>query len=341
MIMNHSEYIKKLENKGLLNEWKIKSTYIKSRIPITIEHRCGNYSKDISPSNFLMNGCTCPLCLEEEKHNNFVKKVKEQVGNSHKVLGRYTKNDKNILMYHEGCKEEYSITPVNFYKRGVPERCPKCAGNERRSTEQFKEEVKKIYGNKFIVKGNYVNSKTDISIYHTECGRTFNIKPYHFKEGNGCTLCNMEDKKSICEKRIEDILISEGINYKFEGTIRGLQSTRRLNQKFTFDFIIPEYNLVIEYDGKQHFKPRQGNIKKFKACRRADLDKNEQMFKKKVIYVRIPYTISNKNLDSFINHLIENKGILNNDDKFLKELNIYYMNNINKINVNTKSYFNI
>ena len=58
-----------------------------------------------------------------------------------------------------------------------------------------------------------------------------------------------------------------------------------------FDFYLKKYNLLIEFDGEQHFKPltRFGGNKKFKQALKRDIIKNDYAFKEEINLLRIPY----------------------------------------------------
>lgn len=58
-----------------------------------------------------------------------------------------------------------------------------------------------------------------------------------------------------------------------------------------FDFYLPEYNMCIEFDGIQHFKPieRFGGIDGFKKTKQNDKTKNIYCDKNNIKLLRIKY----------------------------------------------------
>ena len=64
------------------------------------------------------------------------------------------------------------------------------------------------------------------------------------------------------------------------------------NQPLRFDFYLPDYNTIIEYDGKQHFKPIQyfGGEEGFKKRQFYDSFKNNWCKQNNIKIIRIPYT---------------------------------------------------
>ena len=63
-----------------------------------------------------------------------------------------------------------------------------------------------------------------------------------------------------------------------------------------FDFYLPKYNLCIEFDGKQHFKPNNffGGISGFLETVRKDTIKNYFCEDNKIDLLRISYKEFNK-----------------------------------------------
>src|SRR5690606_10483275 len=100
----------------------------------------------------------------------------------------------------------------------------------------------------------YINLGTPIKI---KCKKhdLFIQKPGNHLKGRGCLKCRHKN-----EALIGDILNKFNISYVFQQYIK----TDVLN--FKFDYWLPEYNLVIEYNGEQHYKPvRFGNMSEEEA----------------------------------------------------------------------------
>ena len=108
--------------------------------------------------------------------------------------------------------------------------------------------------------------------------------------GGGCEKCNIQ---SVGEELIMSIL-SE---YKISFIHNWNNHNCFLNKaKAKFDFYIKKFNLIIEYDGEQHFKPVQyGNMTKlealnqFKLRKKYDKIKDIWAKKNKINLLRIKY----------------------------------------------------
>lgn len=64
--------------------------------------------------------------------------------------------------------------------------------------------------------------------------------------GGGCPICSM----SKGEKRIANYLENQNIEYIYEKEYDGLIGTGGGN--LSYDFFLPEYNMLIEYQGQFH-----------------------------------------------------------------------------------------
>lgn len=116
------------------------------------------------------------------------------------------------------------------------------------STAEFIEKAIKIHGNKYdYSKVNYVNPKTNVCIIcpiHSE----FNIKPINHIQGIGCPKCN----ESKLEEEIRYLLDENKIKYVEQKTFSWLKSKQNY---LRLDFYLEDYNIAIECQGEQHFKP--------------------------------------------------------------------------------------
>ena len=147
-----------------------------------------------------------------------------------------------------------------------------CRGKNRKTSEQFISECKELYGDKYDYSNVvYVNKNTKVSIICNKCGKEFLMTPHnHLTHKEECPYC----KTSKLETSVENILMENSIEYEqqkvFDWFIDG-KSIKRL------DFYLPEYNIAIECQGLQHFKPIEwfGGIEAFNSLVERDkLKKN-------------------------------------------------------------------
>jgi len=232
------------------DEYEVLSTYIKSSIKILMKHNTCGHEWEIVPNTFLSHKRRCPKCNGgvSVAHDYYVNKVQEISGNDYEVLGKYINNHTHILMRHVLCGNTFETRPRVFINGS---RCPHCFKNKKKTTEEFKSEVKSLVGDEYVVLDKYVNNKTKITFQHKKCGKSYQVTPKDFtkKNGNRCPYC----KRSLGEECINAILQKSSIDYQW-----GYKDKRCKNERILeFDFIVYLENgsfCLIEFDGRLHDK---------------------------------------------------------------------------------------
>lgn len=120
-------------------------------------------------------------------HEQFVDEVKSLVNEEYSILGVYSKGHDKIGFKHNQCGYVYEVRASAFLYGA---RCPKCARNIKKTTEEFKQEVKNLVGNEYEVVSNYVSNHIKVKMFHKECNRTYEVTPGHFlTTGRRCPYC--------------------------------------------------------------------------------------------------------------------------------------------------------
>ena len=132
--------------------------------------------------------------------------------------------------------------------------CPKCGGSQKRTAEEFIKEAAIIHGNKYdYSKVNYINSKVKVEIVCPSHGSFWQTPNNHLK-GASCPIC----KSSHGERRIRNFLTENKILFEEQKKFDNLYAVKRTGMAFnvflSYDFFIPEKNLLIEYNGRQHYE---------------------------------------------------------------------------------------
>jgi len=269
------------------NEYTVLGKYINSRTKILMRHEVCGTEWEITPGNFL-HGYRCPECYGTKKltQKDFEGRVAAMYGDDYTVLGIYVNNQTKILMHHNKCGNSWKITPSDFHN-GYG--CPYCAGNKKKTDKQFKKEVFDLLGDEYTFLDSYVNANTKLRVVHNICGTEYLVTPHNFLTDRRCPFC----KSSKGENKVADFLIKNRIKFETEHMFEDLKDKKHLR----FDFYLPEYNICIEYDGKQHFKPATfGGISKeraeenLKICQKRDKMKTEYCKENGITLIRIPYT---------------------------------------------------
>lgn len=161
---------------------------------------------------------------------------------------------------------EFWQTPYN-HTRG--QGCQKCGGSYVPTTEEWIASVNEVHGGKYdYTNVTYVNSATKVCIICPEHGEFWQTPNHHIR-GVGCPKCNL----SHLERDVMNYLDEVEITYDYQKRFNWLG-------KQSLDFYLPDYNVGIECQGKQHFFPIDFAGKGVEwACK--EFDENILRYKKK------------------------------------------------------------
>lgn len=238
----------------------------------------------------IKQGClNCSRAKRIDTKNDFIKKAKKRHGDRYEYNNVIYKNSKTNIRIN--CKKhgEFLQTP-NMHTRG--EGCPKCAVDTQASKMSLGREVfilksRKIHGEKYNYSlVDYRQNKKHVIIICDTHGE-FEQLPCNHMKGFGCYKCG----QSYGEAKISDTLTKWNVNFIKEKTFNGCENPET-KYKLRFDFYIPERNLIIEFDGLQHFFAVKhfGGKEGFKQRLQRDRFKNNWCKDNSVNLVRIPYT---------------------------------------------------
>lgn len=180
--------------------------------------------------------------------------------------------------------------------------CPTCASTARaaRSSNQrdvaaqtFTIKATAVHGSLYdYSKSVYVNIHTKLEIICRDHGSFWQIPAAHL-QGQGCPHCANDRRAAFAESKGEMAITTwldvNEIRYEkqkmFEGCVDALP--------LRFDFYVPSLNLVIEFDGAQHFefvKKFHGTEEGFERCKRRDAIKNQYTEDHNIELLRIKYS---------------------------------------------------
>jgi len=180
------------------------------------------------------------------KTKDFIKKaikIHGDIYNYSKVEYKGSKEKICIICPKHG---EFWQTPNNHLSN---QGCPKCSidnitNKNKFTTAFFIEKSKKVHGDKYnYSKVEYVNSKTKICIICPIHGEFLQAPNKHLL-GQGCPLCS----ESKLEEETRILLENNKIRFEYQKRFDWLG-------KKSLDFYLPDYNIAIECQGKQHFIP--------------------------------------------------------------------------------------
>jgi hypothetical protein len=171
--------------------------------------------------------------------------------------------------------------------------CPTCAGVGK-STIDFIRESMEIHNNKYSYKkACYTGNRIKVEIICPKHGSFFQIPNSHLS-GKGCPRC----KISRGEIEVIKVLIRNNIKYFYQKMFDDCRNPKSGNL-FKYDFYLPQHNLLIEYDGPQHFsngkfKGYESSEEELKDTQYRDGIKTKYAEDNKIGLLRIKYTDRNR-----------------------------------------------
>ena len=162
----------------------------------------------------------------------------------------YVKSSIKVKIRCNICNTEFWQTPNNHLNG---QGCPKCNVLENHKKQlkpqsQFLKEVKQIHGDKYdYSKVEYLGRNIPILIKCNECGKIFKIRPCQHLRGQGCLYCHRIMSKG--ERKIAKLLKKYKVEYITQKRFEDCKDKHCL----PFDFYLPDYDICIEYQGKQHY----------------------------------------------------------------------------------------
>jgi hypothetical protein len=178
--------------------------------------------------------------------------------------------------------------------------CGKQAINNKKqfTTEEFISKISDLKGLNFDK--TVYKSKREKVIVTCLIHGDYETKAEILLKGHGCRKCSSVNSRG--EKDIESWLEENNILFIPQKQFKNCIGERK--RRLSFDFYIPEKNLCIEFDGKQHFKSIEywGGEEGLKRRQQSDKIKTEFCQKNNINLLRVSYSenIREKLLSSLI-----------------------------------------
>lgn len=259
---------------------------------------CHKHGEFWSRPDHLLNGHGCLKCayeLKASKQRLSEEEVKDRIN---KIFnGKY---DTSKLKYNNINEKVILICPIHGEFKSSPQHlfkghsCPKCGNVGRKTTESFKEELNKVFGDEYTYdKLVYKNNATKVIVTCKKHG-DFESLPTHLLHGHGCPHCS---NTSTMERKVKEILTEKNVEFTHQKRFDWLD-------KLSLDFFLPQYNIAIECQGVQHFGPVEyfGGENAFKRQIERDLLKKKLCLEHgiKVKYINYNEEINEKLKDILV-----------------------------------------
>lgn len=247
-----------------------------------IHYVCGNAFLK-RPHDVVNKKSGCPYCFGNKPAKYNEKYVIENIEYPYKYIKGYQGFSKKCTFYCEKCNSEFEQTP----RRIIVEKiygC-NCCVTKKKTHQEFLDTLGEETLKEYEVLEEYVNIDSKIQFKHKVCDTIFSLTPYQFvtrHKKQYCPICYY--KKSGGEITIAKFLEENQIDYQKEFIFPDLP-------RYRYDFFVPSFNMVLEFDGAQHFYPINffGGQKGFEEQQKRDQVKNQYCLNHNITILRIPY----------------------------------------------------
>lgn len=283
------------EYKGMTKElvWKCK--------------KCGNIFKRSfgnvkSKSSFYCRDCA--LRIGSDMSRFTIQEVENTLKErGYELLSDYV-NSTTKISFEDKCGYKYCMTLDDFKHCGTPYKWVK---SNPYSIENIKLFIELNNLNVELLEDEYINYYEKMKFKCT-CGEVYYESLSHLIYDNK-TRCNKcSQKQSSISQKTEEYLIANNIVYIKEKTFNDLKSEK--GQYLRYDYYLPNKNILIEVDGKQHYiHSKQGYFTKevVEEIQKRDYIKNEYAKQSNIKLIRLKYDLFDSDL-----YKIKLEAILNN-----------------------------
>lgn len=292
---------------------ELASEYLGSSKPATFHHKDCGHTWETRPNLILRaKGLGCAKCkyanarlTHEEFSSNIAKRYKGDIVIMDTV--RYVSGNTKMHFIHSKCGKESLEVASKLYKTGTCHHCKGNSGTRIGTTANFIVKLRETYNGEYELspESEYTGAHNKVTITHTTCGHTWDVRASHILHTSGCPMCNL----SKGEKIIKEILDELGCSYKREVLMEGCKSSRLL--PFDFGIYSEDGSLLylVEYDGEQHFQAFDhfGGQRKLESTQRNDTIKNTYCESNGITLIRFKYTDSTQHINTTLNTFLQEK----------------------------------
>lgn len=245
----HEQFI--LQMKMINSSIDILSKYEKDNIKVKCRCKVCGFEWEAKPSN-LLQGKGCKQChfkmlskIKTKSHEQFIDEL-HGINQDIEVLSAYSGVKRRV-----NCKclihnQEFSMSAGHLLRGETS--CKECINIKfhlcgLKTHEQFIKELFEVNSHVEVL-GKYDGARNSIEVKCLKCGHVWSPIADSLLHGYGCPKC----KRSKGEEKIEKYLINKNIKFESQKKFSDLKNTLPLS----YDFYLPDYNVLIEYQGQFH-----------------------------------------------------------------------------------------
>lgn len=263
-----------------------------------IEIICKTHGVFTQTPNSHLSGRGCGICSDQRKTSSsitFINKSNHIHNNKYNYTNTSYSTESVKVCIECPIHGEFTQRPRNHLNG---QGCPKCAiSNQTLDTKSFISRCNYIHNNTYNYSNvNYTGIKCKVCIICAEHGEFWQRAESHIK-GSGCPICNESKGERAIRKWLTDNNITHTQEYRFSDCV--------YKNTLPFDFYLPDHDIVIEYDGIQHFKPIDyfGGVVRLNETKHKDNIKTKYANDNSLNILRIPYTNYDK-INTILNGVI-------------------------------------
>ena len=265
------------------DEYTFMESYINGLTKIKVCHNACGTIYSVQPKAFLA-GNRCPHCNPARKltTQEFRDKIASLPnGREYQLISEYEGHHRSITVIHAVCGYTYSVTASDFIK-GT--RCTKCLARAKTKPQDVWEyQVKSLTENEYSFLDPYVRDDVKLRYRHNLCGTEHTMTPNNFLNGTRCAKC----KESNGEINVRNFLINNHIKYEAQKRFTDLRNVKPLS----YDFFLPDLNILIEFQGEQHYRPVSlfGGEQQYKVQKKHDKMKKDYAESKGIPLIEVTF----------------------------------------------------
>lgn len=273
------------------------TVYVNSMSKIKIG--CPSHGLFNQQASLHLLGHGCKKCSREKQALHQTQTTSDFIEKSQKVHGNFY--DYSLSVYTKHSNEVEITCPrhglflqkASVHMNGAG--CRKCGIESKieKSTiphEEFISSCRKVHNNFYSYENTtYKNLSSPIEVICPLHG-VFSIAALHHRNGGCCKKCMFKSSASKGEIRISNLFIDLNIPFSFQKSFSDCKNPQT-NFILRFDFYLNDINVLIEYDGKQHFEPVKffGGQKGLEDNQYRDAIKTQYCLDSNIRLIRIAY----------------------------------------------------
>lgn len=196
------------------------------------------------------------------------------------------------------CGEIFSVYGTHL-RMGITTQCKKCGykqATEARLGKLYESFIGKKFNHITVINEDFTKErgagKERYWICKCDCGKELSLSSHTIIHE---TIFSCGCYRSKGEQIIANILQENNITFEKEKTFSDCRFPES-GRYARFDFYLPEYNCLIEFDGRQHYESPGGFFtdEEIQKIRTRDIFKNDWCNKNNIKLIRIPYFDENK-----------------------------------------------